>query len=342
MRSLSSSSCSRARQSGAFARTELPFLRKTRHHLRTLLRRLILLLAALSLLYAVISITIAIRIEYPPPQPITRTPAGCGLAYQDVTFPSRIDHLRLHGWFIPGTLPGGRLTIRRTLILVHGTGANRASAPVLGLSCALAQRGFAILAFDMRGMGESAPAPLSEGYFEQRDVLGAVDFLRSASLPYPTLGHPRAIAAWGDSMGAATVLLAASHEPAIRAVVSDSGFAALVPVVDSNYPGLFVPSVLLATRLLYGIDFYAVRPADVVARIAPRPILFIQGSADTIVPPVNLSLLATAASLGSGARVQTWLVRGAGHIESFRVMGAIYLEHVVNFFTRALGADDMV
>jgi len=224
--------------------------------------------------------------------------------------------------------------------MVHGTGSNRASPLLLGLGSQLARHGFAIFAFDMRGMGESASAPLSEGYFEQRDVLGAVDFLRSGTLPYPELGRPRALAAWGDSMGASTVILAAAQEHAIRAVVSDSGFAALVPILESDpqYPGVFLPSVLLAVRVLYGVDYYAVRPVDVVARIAPRPILFIQGAADTVVPPSNLETLAAAAAV-PGAHIQTWLVKGADHIESYKVMGITYLDRVLAFFTQALGPD---
>lgn len=342
--SLIASSQPQTRKARAFAPAELPSFKGTRARLCVLIRRVFMLCGVLFVLYAGVLVYVATRIEYTPPLPITQTPAAFGLQYQNVTFSSRIDHLRLRGWFIPGILPDGRLTAQRTLIMVHGTGSNRASSLVLGLSSALAKRGFAILAFDMRGMGESAPAPLSEGYFEQRDVLGAVDFLHFGSLPYPALGRPRTIAAWGDSMGATTVLLAASHEPTIRAIVSDSGFAALVPVLQSNpnYPGLFIPSVLLATHLLYGVDFYAVRPVDIVASIAPRPIFFIQGTADTIVPPVNLTMLATAASAGHDAQVQTWLVKGAGHIESFRVMGEVYLNRVVTFFTQALGPDTSV
>ncbi len=294
--------------------------------------------------YAGISLYIAMRAEYMPPLPITRTPAAFGLNYRDVTFYSRVDHLRLRGWFIPGVLPGGHLTAQRTLIMVHGTRSNRASPLLLNLGCALARRGFAILAFDMRGMGESAPAPLSEGYFEQRDVLGAVDFLRSGPLPYPALGRPRKIAAWGDSMGAAAVILAAAREPAIKAVVSDSGFAAIVPLLKSNahIPGVFIPSVLLAVRILYGVDFYATRPVDVVVRIAPRPIFFIQGTADTVVPPSNLRILAAEATAAPHAHVQTWLVKGADHIQSFHVMGEVYVDRVVAFFTRALGPDTSV
>jgi fermentation-respiration switch protein FrsA (DUF1100 family) len=288
--------------------------------------------------YAVILAYVAMRVEYPPPLPITKTPAAFELDYRAVTFYSREDHIRLQGWFIPGVLPDGRLTAERTLIMVHGTGSNRASPLVLSLSCALARQGFAILAFDMRGMGESAPAPLSEGYFEQRDILGAVDFLHSGPLPYPELGRSHAIAGWGDSMGAATMLLAAAREPAIRAVVSDSGFAALVPLLqsDTQYPGLMIPSLLFAVDVLYGVNFYAVRPVDVVARIAPRPIFFIQGSADTVVPPSHMQALAAAAGAIPHAHIQTWLVQGADHIESYHRMGKVYLDRVVDFFTWAL------
>lgn len=332
----------RTRKERTSATAKPAALQRPGRRLRKVIVALLALLGMLTLLYAGLCAYIATRIEYAPPLPITRTPAAFGLEYRDVTFYSRVDHLQLRGWFIPGTLPGGHLTAQRTLIMVHGTGSNRASPLVLGLSCALAQRGFAILALDLRGMGESTAAPLSEGYFEQRDVLGAVDFLRSGSPPYPALGHPREIAAWGDSMGAATVIMAAAHEPVIRAIVSDSGFAALVPVLRNdphNYPGLFLPSVLLAVRLLYGIDYDAARPVDVIARIAPRPLFLIQGAADTVVPPSNLGELAAAAAAAPDAHVQTWLVKGAGHIGSFHTMGAVYLNRVVAFFTQALGPD---
>lgn len=314
------------------------------HRLRKFIVALVVITEILTFFYAGISVYAATRVEYQAPLPITSTPAAYGLSYRDVTFYSRVDHLRLRGWFIPGVLPDGHLTSQRTIIMVHGTHSNRASSLLLGLGSALAKRGFAVFAFDMRGMGESAPAPLSEGYFEQRDVLGAVDFLRSGPLPYPELGRTHVIAGWGDSMGAATVILAAVHEPAIRAIVSDSGFAAIVPLLESNtqIPGAFIPSVLLATRILYGIDFYATRPVDVVARIAPRPIFFIQGTADTMVPSSNLKVLAAAAASNPQAHVSTWLVKGADHIQSFKVMGAVYVNRVVTFFTQALGADTSV
>jgi fermentation-respiration switch protein FrsA (DUF1100 family) len=177
------------------------------------------------------------------------------------------------------------------------------------------------------------------GYFEQQDVLGAVDFLRSGSLPYPELRRPRAIGGWGISLGGASVLLAAAQEPAIQGVVADCAFAAFVPLLekDPKIPNVFIPGVTAALRLLHGIDYHAVRPVDVVAGIAPRPLFFIQSGDDKIVPPWNLDLLAGAASAAPGARVQTWLIPGIDHIQSYHAMGTAYVNRVVAFFTDALG-----
>jgi pimeloyl-ACP methyl ester carboxylesterase len=300
-----------------------------------------------TLAYSAFSIYIATRLVYVPQTPLYATPASLGLQFQDVAFPSREDHVQLRGWFIPGVLANGHLTSQRTIIMVHGSRTNRAdrSAGLLLLSAAFARSGFAVLAFDMRGMGESPPAPLSLGYFEQRDVLGAVDFLRAGPLPYPDLGRPRSIAGWGVSMGAATLLLAAAQEPAIRAVVSDSAYADIAPILErevpkgGHLPSLFTPGTLLASGVLYGMDFYAVRPVDVVASIAPRPILFIHGAADTYIPPSTMQQLAIAARMGTNANVQTWLVPGATHAQAFDVLKQAYVTRVVAFFTAALGPD---
>src|SRR5205085_10045801 len=192
---------------------------------------------------------------------------------------------------------------------------NRADQPsgLLKLSVAFARKGFAVLAFDMRGAGESPPEPLSLGYFEQRDVLGAVDFLRSGPIPYPNLGRPRAIVGWGVSMGAATLDLAAAQEPAIRAVVSDCAYADIAPILErevpkgGHLPSFFTPGALRAVQALYGIDFYSVRPVDIVASIAPRPIYFIHGDQDGFIPHSNMTELAAAAQTAPNAHVQTWL-----------------------------------
>lgn len=315
--------------------------------LRRVVVGMLIVSGILTLAYSSLSIYVATKLVYVAPTPIYATPASLGLQFRDVTFPSRVDQVQLRGWFIPGILPGGQLTAQRTIVLVHGSRTNRAdqAAGLLNLSGQFAHHGFAVLAFDMRGMGESPPAPLSLGYFEQRDVLGAVDFLRSGPIPYPELGRPRIIGGWGVSMGAATLLLAASQEPAIRAVVSDSAYADILPILEREVPAgghlppLFTPGALLAAQALFGMDFYDVRPVDVVARIAPRPIFFIHGTGDTYVPQVNMAMLAAAARSAPNANVQTWLVPGAAHAQAFNTHTQEYVARVMTFFTNALGSD---
>jgi len=311
---------------------------------------LLALTAALTIGYAVISIYMATQLIHKPQIPLKATPASLGLQYKDVTFPSREDHLQLHGWFIPGVLPSGQLTSQRTIIVVHGTWQNRTdpAAGLLDLSGDLARHGFAIFAFDMRGNGESPPAPLSFGIYEQRDVLGAVDFLRSGALPYPELGRPRIIAGWGVSLGAGSLLMAAAQEPTLRAIVTDSAYADILPTLErkipeqGHLPPLFTPGGLAAARALYGIDYTHIRPVDTVANIAPRPIFFIQGTRDNFVLPSQMDILASAARTAPNAHVQTWLVPGADHAQAFHTAGEVYVERVVAFYTAALGPDTSV
>src|SRR6266550_8102819 len=193
---------------------------------------LLILSGLLSLGYIGISSYIAEQLVYEAPKAIVKTPASQSLRFANVSFPSRDDQINLKGWLIPGVLPDGRLTVDRVIVVVHGTRTNRESPGdhLLELTAALARHGFSVLSFDMRGMGESPPAPLSMGNLEQRDVLGAVDFLQTGRLPFAELGRPRVIGGLGISMGAATLLLAAAREPAIRAVVSDSAFADAAPL----------------------------------------------------------------------------------------------------------------
>jgi dipeptidyl aminopeptidase/acylaminoacyl peptidase len=313
---------------------------------------LLILSGLFSLGYIGISSYIAEQLVYTAPRPIVRTPASLGLRFANVTFPSRDDHISLKGWLIPGMLPDGRLTVDRAIVAVHGTRTNRESPGdhLLELTGALARHGFAVLSFDMRGMGESPPAPLSMGNLEQRDVLGAVDFLRRGTTPFAKLGRPRIIGGLGISMGASTLLLAAAAEPNIKAVVSDSAYADVVPLLEreiakqtiapiGRVPGVFAPSALLMARLLYGVDFFAARPVATVARIAPRPLFLIHGTADDYVPITNFRELNAAATSNPTAQVTTWIVPNARHAQAFKNTGAEYVTRVVTFFDAALGAD---
>jgi dipeptidyl aminopeptidase/acylaminoacyl peptidase len=324
-------------------------LRAAKASPRKQLRRRALLCASLVLEllvlgYAGLSVVAAMHLMTQNPQPLTQTPAALGLHYQTVSFPSRVDHLQIRGWLMPGLLPGGKQTVQRTLILVHGSQSNRSDPLVLQMSAALVQHGFAVLAIDLRGNGESAGAPRSLGEFEQRDILGAVDFLRNGPLTYPLLGRTRVIGGWGTSLGGATLLLAAAQEPALQAIVTDSAYADAAALVRERWeqqglPPWLLPGALLAGQMLYGINYDQAQPVAVVAQIAPRPILLIHGTADTEVPIVNLDQLYAAAAQPPDAHVQMWKVPGIGHGQAFWKMPATYIQNVVAFYQSTLGPD---
>ena len=290
----------------------------------------------LAFVYVSASLTMVIIINNRPPKPITTTPSSFGLNYRNVTFLSREDYLLLRGWLIPGILPNGRLTVARTIIQVHGEDNNRAM--VLDIDALLVRQGFAILAFDSRGSGESAAAPRGGGYFEQRDVLGAVDFLRSGPMPYPELGRPKAIGGWGISVGGDALIYAAAQEPAIQAIVVDSAYATIAEYMEPAFGdfSLFIPGTRYSEMMLYGLDYTDIRPVDVIARIAPRPVFLIQGAADISIVPSNMTQLAAAAESAPDAHVQTWLVPNSNHIQAYHRMENTYVDRLVTFFNTEL------
>lgn len=316
---------------------------------RRIVSILLLVTGVLSLGYAAVSTYIATQLVYKPPTTVMQTPAVYGLTYRSITFYSRTDHVRLEGWLIPGVLPSGHLTTDRLIIIRNGRAQNRTDMDAGGLdfSAVLAQHGFAVLLFDSRGTGISQTEPITMGYFEQRDVLGAVDFLEKGTLPFPDLHRPRAIAGWGISSGATTLLLAAAQDTRIKAVVADTSSSNVAPLLERRFvadsgglPAFLAPGAFVTARLLYGVDFYGIRAVDVVAKIAPRPLFIVQGDADPWVPTSDFNALVKAAKSAPGAQVQSWLVPGVHeHAQDYHVAGETYSNRMIAFFEAALGPD---
>ena len=127
--------------------------------------------------------------------------------------------------------------------------------------------------------------------------------------------------------------------------MSDCAFSDALPDIErelpqqSGLPPLITPGTLLAARAMFGMDFYDVRPVDVVARLAPRPVFFIHGGADERTPSAMMFELAAADGRPADAHVQTWLVPGARHAQSFHTAGQEYVRRVVAFYDAALGTD---
>jgi pimeloyl-ACP methyl ester carboxylesterase len=291
-----------------------------------------LLLVTLIGTYLAISAQLALSLTRAHRVSLDLTPESYGLMYEPVRFPSRVDTLQLEGWLLQPT--AGSMS-QRPVIIVHDKGTDRVHGvhgQLLPLAAELVHSGFPVLAFDLRGSGQSAGSFFTLGAHEVRDVGGAIDFLAERGLA------DSGVNLLGYSMGAATTLLAAGDEPLVSAVAIDSGYADLNSVLDFHLAqralGLrfFKPGALLMSRILLGIDAYAIRPVDAVPALAGRglPLLAIHGEADTVVPFEHGRRLAAA----YGPQVESYFVSEADHLRAYEADPDAYVSQVVGFFSR--------
>ncbi len=294
-----------------------------------------------------ISIAAAHKLTIPVRRPIrpTDTPGIYGAPYASVAFPAREDGVTIAGWFLPAA-EGAETAhdTRRAVILVPGKDDNRATgfdADRLGRSrtsrftefaVILTHRGYDVLMIDLRGHGQSGAARYAFGIHERRDVLGAVDWLTTTqNIP------PGAIGVLGISMGAAASIGAASRDPAIGAVVADSGFAEVSSLAElhwkaaSGLPQIVLPTTKLAAKLLFDVDLDRARPVDEV-RDLRTPLLLIHDSADPFTP-VSHSRRMAAASQG---KAEFWNVPCDGHADAYVAAPQPYVDRVAGFFDRHL------
>jgi fermentation-respiration switch protein FrsA (DUF1100 family) len=256
-------------------------------------------------------------------------PGRHGMSYEQVAFGSALDGAPLSGWYLPAPRPTGR-----AIVIVPGIDNNRLMSGVtLRLAPSLLAAGFDVLAFDLRGEGESGGEPITFGLREQWDVLGAVHEAQARGA--------RQVGVLGFSLGAASTILAAARSADVAAVVADSAFADLRDTLtreleqSDHLPGPAVAYVLTLYALMSGTDPGDVSPVQAIARIAPRPVLLIQGGVDRTVPPVDSERLLSAADRRSTVR---WLVPSGGHAASYFTDPVGYANRVVAFFTAAMPA----
>ncbi|MFN8412882.1 MAG: alpha/beta fold hydrolase [Anaerolineales bacterium] len=194
------------------------------------------------------------------------------LEFREVTFPSR-DGLTLFGRFLPSRNSA-------TIILIHPLGG--ANNDMLLHAEFLAKAGYGILMMDLRAHGSSDGDTSTYGLREANDVAGAVDYL-STRLDV----NRKKIGILGISLGAQAAFRGALKTEDIRALVLEG----LNPAVLSDHGGR--PTSLIRW-LNYPINwlYYQVYEfmiggkdtgvLDVIADIAPRPILLIASSAKDI------------------------------------------------------------
>jgi fermentation-respiration switch protein FrsA (DUF1100 family) len=196
--------------------------------------------------------------------PFDHQPEDFNLTFEDIEFSPRGEpDITLRGWIFPTE---GALAM---IIWVHGLDKNRAAR--LSMMRELVDAGFAVLVFDLRGHGESDDVPIGAGFFETADVRGGIDFLLSERGV-----KPGKILLMGESLGAATVLMAGVGESAVVGVYADSGFASLSDVMIGEIAKrtpipewgaeLLRPGIVLLGERFKGVEIDAVEPVEAPAQ----------------------------------------------------------------------------
>jgi dipeptidyl aminopeptidase/acylaminoacyl peptidase len=254
---------------------------------------------------------------------------------ETVTFPSRGDAaISIAAWWVPVSPADASPAV----ILVHGHQSCRHEPEVLLAGGMLHRAGFSVLFIDLRNQGDSTVTDgrYAGGVTEYHDVLGAFDWLRSIGVPAGRIGVA------GQSLGAATVMIAAGEEPGIAAVWEDSGFgdirrAARDELAFRGFPTILEPGAILMGQIISGIDISSRSPLDEVKKLDGRPIYITHGSADTHIF-VHFAWDLAAAVNESGGSVEPWIIDGAGHTRGITMETAEYDRRSVAFFSAALGA----
>jgi pimeloyl-ACP methyl ester carboxylesterase len=181
--------------------------RGRRYYRNLVIFAIVVFLIAASCMYFGIPIFQVYNAMHPPRFPIGDvSPAGLGLEYIDVAFPTE-DGLTLRGWYIPSNN-------RAAVILVHAFNGNRTGT--IYHAALLAEHGYGALLYDTRSEGESDGDLNALGWEDYLDVLAALDYLQQR----PEV-DPERIGVLGLSAGAKAALYAATQTDEIAAVAAE-------------------------------------------------------------------------------------------------------------------------
>lgn len=205
------------------------------------------------------------------------------------------DGQRLHcRWWSPPSPRG-------VVVFTHGVGGS--FDEFVGVHTLFRREGWAVLDWNLRGHGRSAPAATTYGLREADDlvVVWNEGRRRAAGLP---------LAAYGASMGAATSLLAAPRLTGCDGMALESSFAELAPLIAPNLRGPLGISARWLARWGLGVEVDAIRPIDALPALRGMPLLFGTAELDRIVPPAQGQQLADAAPWATHIRLAGW-----GHMD---------------------------
>jgi pimeloyl-ACP methyl ester carboxylesterase len=247
------------------------------------------------------SVLVLVHLGFRAPRVRERgSPADVGLAFETVWVPT-VRGRRLFGWWLAAPAARG------SVVVLHGWGSN--AEQMLPIAAPLRRAGLSVLLIDARCHGRSDGDSFASLPRFAEDLGCAIAWLKRR----PGVAADR-IAVLGHSVGAGAVLLEATRNPAVSAVISVSAFADPAVVTERFLQHLRLPRWLVAlviayTQWLIGYRFETIAPASTICRV-PCPVLLVHGLDDDMVPVADARAIAYGCPV---ERVRLLEIADAGH-----------------------------
>ena len=250
-------------------------------------------------------------------------------SWEEVKFLSRESNVEISGWLFNyhKNMP--------IVIVVHGIFPNGKckSEPNL-IASLLIKNNINALTIDLRNYGESTIVSNYEnlGLTEYLDVLGAFDFLQTIGFESSQIGLA------GISLGASTVIFAASKEKKIKAIWSESSLAEFKMILDDEvkrygFSNIFSFSVSLAGKLLTGIDPADLNPTYAISN--HQKYFFTHGENDERIYLHHFLFIKDYVERNN-INAEFWMIPEAGHVDSIFILTEEYGYKMKEFFSKNL------
>ncbi len=252
------------------------------------------------------------------------TPADSGFEFEELRIPTRNDKW-LHAWLLPND------PCAPCVIVLHGWGGN--AEMMLPVAVPFLTAGLNVMLLDARCHGRSDDDNFSSLPKFAEDVDACIDWLYTQ--PKRWNGQ---LVLLGHSVGAGAVLLSASRDRRVQAVISIAAFShprTMMQRYLQRFPQVLRHLIIRQVQQVIGHALDDIAPMNTIRNIT-CPVLIAHGLDDVTVPADEARKIAGCATHDG---VELVLIKGAGHdsVESFMNCGGQLVEFLDRYGLQGMG-----
>lgn len=248
------------------------------------------------------------------------------LPFEEVRLPIADSNEYIHSWWIPAPLPQEKfmpipnepvriLKSPKVILYFCGAAGNKSYYNHVARLQGMRQLGFSILVIDYRGFGKSQGKFPSEFQLYQDSQIAWNYLIKTRRI------SPQQIVIYGESLGGAIAIDLAIKHPEASGLIVQSSFTSMAETIKHRDLFWIFPIDLLLTQKF---DSLSTVPS------LKLPVLFIHGTADSIVPSYMSQQLYNA----TPEPKQILLVPNAEHFSIYKPGNYSYLQAIQKFLLR--------